>query len=533
MTTMMCGEALIGLLKEYGVDTVFGIPGVHTLEFYRGLDKNGIRHVATRHEQGAAFMADGYARATGRPGVCLVISGPGVTNAATALGEAYSDSIPMLMISSVQGRSGMGLGRGELHEVTSQQATTTALTGFTATAYTANHIPELVARAFTLFGSARPRPVHIEIPVDILAETANFPIEVRTLPAPPAPNAESIAAAADMLAAAKRPIMLVGGGANGHSVRVVHLAEQLGAAVVHSRAGKGIVPEDHPLCLGASLRHDGTKELLGAADVVLAVATELAPTDHWSERLPINGKLVRIDIDANALTREYPVNVPVHGDVGIALGEISLAVDKIGMASTIEAATSRIDEARHKNFEVRTPKQRGHAKVLNALRAVLPRDAFVGADSTQLAYSGSIDFPCYRDRSWMFPVGYGTLGFALPAAIGAKLAVPDRPGVVIVGDGGFLFTVGDLATAVQQKISLPIIVWDNSGYGQIRDDMNDWGYPTTGVDLENPDFVALGKSFGCEACRPASLEEFQNAVTSALSCPVPTIIEMREDAPFI
>ena len=133
----------------------------------------------------------------------------------------------------------------------------------------------------------------------------------------------------------------------------------------------------------------------------------------------------------------------------------------------------------------------------------------------------------------MFPVGYGTLGYALPAAIGAKLAVPDRPGIVIVGDGGFLFTVGDLATAVQQKISLPIIVWDNSGYGQIRDDMNDWGYPTTGVDLENPDFVALGKSFGCEACRPVSLEEFQNAVTTALSCPVPTIIEMREDASFL
>jgi len=202
-------------------------------------------------------------------------------------------------------------------------------------------------------------------------------------------------------------------------------------------------------------------------------------------------------------------------------------------AHDTNAAINRIDEARRKNFEVRTPKQRVHAKILNALRAVLPRDAFVAADSTQLAYSGSIDFPCYRDRSWMFPVGYGTLGFALPAAIGAKLAVPGRPGVVIVGDGGFLFTVGDLATAVQQKISLPIIVWNNSGYGQIRDDMNDWGYPTIGVDLDNPDFVALGKSFGCEACRPTSLEEFQNAITSALSCPAPTIIEMREGAPFL
>ncbi len=533
MTKMTCGEALIGLLKTYGVDTVFGIPGVHTLEFYRGLDRHGIRHVTTRHEQGAAFMADGYARATGLPGVCLVISGPGVTNAATALGEAYSDSVPVLMISSVQGTTGMGLGRGELHEVTSQQATTAALTGFSATALTENHIPELIARAFASFASTRPRPGHIEVPLDVLSQPATFTLETRVLPAPPAPNPKSIAAATELLAAAERPVMLVGGGANGHGDAVVRLAERIGAAVVHSRAGKGVMPEDHPLCLGASIRLDGTQEFLRAADVVLAVATEMAPADHWLERLDIRGELVRIDIDAAVLTRDYPVAVPVHGDVGIALDGLLAALGGNDSAPNGFAAGDRLDQVRRVNTETRTSKQRKHARVLKALRAVLPRDAFVAADSTQLAYSGTTDFPCYRDRSWLFPVGYGTLGFALPAGIGAKLATPDRPGAVIIGDGGILFTVGDLSTAVEQQLSLPVIVWNNSGYGQIRDDMNALGYPNTGVDLKNPDFVALAKSFGCEASRPADMGEFEEAVRGALSHPTPTIIEVHEDSAFL
>jgi len=533
MTKMTCGEALIGLLRTYGVDTVFGIPGVHTLEFYRGLDRHGIRHIATRHEQGAAFMADGYARATGRPGVCLVISGPGVTNAATALGESYADSTPVLMISSVQSSTNMGLGRGELHEVTSQVAVTAPLTGFSATALTENHIPELIARAFGLFASMRPRPVHIEVPIDVLSRPADFSMDARTLPARPTPDPQSITAAAELLVAAERPIMLIGGGANGHSDGVVRLAEQLGAVVVHSRAAKGIMSEDHPLCLGATIRFDGTLNLIRQADVVLAVATELAPTDHWQERLDIRGKLVRIDIDASTLTRDYSVAVPILGDVGIALEELMISVIQSGPAKSDDAAVKQVAQAQRKNDETRTAKQRKHGKILKALRAALPRDAFVAAASTQLAYSGSGDFPCFRDRSWLFPVAYGTLGFALPAAIGAKLAVPNRPGAVIVGDGGILFTIGDLATAVEQKISLPIIVWNNSGYGQIRDDMNELGYPTTGVDLKNPDFVALGKSFGCEASRPSSIEAFEEAVRQALKCQLPTIIEVREDSSFL
>ncbi len=533
MSEMTCGEAVIGLLEAYGIDTVFGIPGVHTLELYRGLEGSGLRHVTVRHEQGGAFMADGYARASGRPAVCLAITGPGVTNAATAIAEAYADSIPLLLISAVQPTPWMGLGRGELHELTSQQAALAPLTAFSATALGTAQVPELIARAFSFLATSRPRPVHIEIPVDVLARPAGFPVVARALPERPAPSPRSVAAAAEILAGAERPVMLVGGGANGHGEAVTRLAERIGAAVFESRSGKGIVAEDHPLCLGFSIRRPAALDLLREADVVVALATEIAPTDHWREHLEIPGKLVRIDIDAAALTREYPAEAPVLGDIGLAL---SALLSELG--PTVDAEPGfrqggRLDQIRRSSAAERTPKQALHGRVLDVLREALPRDGFVAADSTQLAYTGSVDFPCYRDRSWLYPVGYGTLGYALPAAIGAKIAAPERPGVVIVGDGGLLFTVGDLATAVDQKIGLPIIVWNNDGYGQIRDDMEAGGYPLIGVELRNPDFVALGRSFGCEALRPDSLKAFGNAVTAALTRPVPTVIELREDAPYL
>jgi thiamine pyrophosphate-dependent acetolactate synthase large subunit-like protein len=532
LSVLTCGEAAIGLLKAYGVDTVFGIPGVHTLELYRGLDRFGLRHITVRHEQGAAFMADGYARASGRPGVCLVVSGPGVTNAATAIAESYADSIPTLTLSSVQSTGAMGLGRGELHELTSQQGALAPLTGFSATAYRPEQIPELVARAFTLFKAARPRPAHIQIPLDVLAQPADFEIATRGLPPAPAPDPQSVVQAARLLADAKRPVMLVGGGANGQGEAATRLAERLGAAVLETRSGKGIVPEDHPLCLGFAIRRPPCLELLRNADVVLAVGTEIAPTDHWQDRLEMTGRLVRIDIDPVALTRDYPAEVPILGDLALALPAL---LDELGPSENCERGYwrgSRLAEVRQATAAARTAKQGLHLRVLQALRQALPREAFVAADSTQLAYTGSVEFPCYRDRSWLFPVGYGTLGYAMPAAIGAKLADPERPGAVIVGDGGLLFTLGDLATAVAQDLSLPIIVWNNSGYGQIRDDMRQSGYPCVGVDLVNPDFVALGRAFGCESLRPGSLEEFGTAVTAALSRAGPTLIELREDSEF-
>ncbi len=243
---MTCGQAVMALIEAYGVDTVFGIPGVHTLELYKGLAGTSIRHVLVRHEQAAGFAADGYARASGRPGVCLLITGPGVTNAATPIGQAYSDSVPMLVLSSVNATADLGMGRGRLHEITSQDAVTAPMTAFSKTALEPAEAPDLIARAFATFANARPRPVHISLPLDVLDAPADFEIAAREPPPPPGPAPEAIEAAAGLIRGARRPVIIAGGGTVGCAAEVRRLAETVGAAVIPTAAAKGVVPDDHP-----------------------------------------------------------------------------------------------------------------------------------------------------------------------------------------------------------------------------------------------------------------------------------------------
>lgn len=530
-TNLTCGQAVISLLEAYGVDTVFGIPGVHTLEFYRGLAGSPVRHVTARHEQGAGFMADGYARASGRPGVCVLITGPGVTNAATAMGQAYSDSIPLLVLSSDNATSDLGMGRGRIHEITSQQAVTAPLTAFSRTALAASQVPNLVAEAFSSFRSGRPRPVHIALPLDVLAAPAAFEIRRVAATAPPVPTAESVAAAADLMAAARRPVIVAGGGVVDHGAALAALAEALGAAVITTTAAKGVVPDDHPLCLGAPLMRRAGQEFLAGADLVVAIGTELSETDSWVERLDIPGKLIRIDIDAQALHRDYPPAVAVHGDAGLALEAFRSALAGRTLAGGFEAGA--LEKVRGRLKKPARPLEREHAVVLEALRAGLPEDGIVSTDMTQIAYTGNYYFPCRHPRTWFHPVGFCTLGYALPAAIGAKLARPERATVALVGDGGLLFTVQELATAVELGLPLAVVLWNNDGFGQIRDDMAERGIPEIGVSLRNPDYLALARSFGCEATRPDGLDEFRAALTAAFEADRPTLIEIRQDAPFL
>jgi len=525
-----CGQAAISLLEAYGVDTVFGIPGVHTLELYRGLAASSIRHVAVRHEQGAGFMADGYARASGRPGVCVLITGPGVTNAATAIGQAYSDSVPLLVLSSVNATKDLGKGRGRLHEITSQQAAMAPLTAFSRTIRDAGDLPRAMADAFVVFAAARPRPVHIEIPLDVLAGPARPGAPEPSRAARPKPEAAAIDAAARLIAGARRPLIIAGGGTVDCAPRLTAFAERIGAAVALTTAAKGVVPDDHPACLGATLSLPATQELLERADLVVAVGTELAETDSWIDRLSIGGSLVRIDLDAANLTRDYEAAVAIHADAGETLGMLLTAC-----SGSRGAAVPRdeIYDARRRNAAALTPRQRKHVAVLQALRAALPEDGIVAADMTQIAYTGCVYFPCRRPRCWLHPIGYGTLGYALPAAIGAKLAAPNRAAVALVGDGGLLFTVQELGTAVELGLPIAVVLWNNDGLGQIAGDMVARGIPEIGVRPRNPDFLALARAFGCRAVRPDGLESFQSTLAEAFRADGPTLIELREDAAFL
>ena len=284
-SNVTCGQAVTSLLKAYGVDTVFGIPGVHTLELYKGLGGANIRHVQARHEQGAGFMADGYARVSGRPGVCYLITGPGVTNAATPIGQAYSDSVPMLVISSVNATADLGMGRGRLHEITDQSAVTAPLTAFSKTAPSAAEVPNLIAEAFAVFRNARPRPVHISLPLDVLLAPADFEDKARTPSPAPAPPEEVIEAAAEFVRRAERPVIIAGGGTLDCAPALCAFAEAAGAAVILTIAAKGVMPDDHPLCLGATLERGPTQGVVGSADLVIAAGTELSETDSWTKRL--------------------------------------------------------------------------------------------------------------------------------------------------------------------------------------------------------------------------------------------------------
>jgi 5-guanidino-2-oxopentanoate decarboxylase len=533
--TLSCGTNLMRLLRAYDVNTVFGMPGVHTLEAYRGLEGSGIRHIGVRHEQGAGFMADGYARVSGQPGVCLLISGPGVTNAATPIGQAYSDSQPMLVISSVAATSDLGMGRGMLHEISDQVRVTEPITALSAIALDTDQVHEFVARAFAIFAAARPRPVHISIPLDVLGAPDTVEPRRRAMPTRAWPDPQPIAAAARLMEGASRPLIIAGGGAITAASEIVALAEATGAAVLPTIAAKGVIPDDHPLALEATLERPMTQDFIKQCDLVLALATELAEPDiGLPGSISFGGKLIRVDLDPAAVTRDHHADIAINADARIAVQAITQALKSRnddtapGFTSTNEIAKVRAAER-----AVLTPLEQKHVTVLEALRRALPPDGMVFTDMSQISYTGYCFFPCLQTRSWFFPTGYGTLGFALPAAIGGQLAAPKRPTVALVGDGGLLFTVQELATAVEQKLPLAIVLWNNDALAQIRDGMIARDIPPIGVNQLNPDYIALGKAFGCLTAEPSSLDEFESALTAAFAADRPTLIELKEAAPYL
>ncbi len=543
------GAELIAQLEGYGVDTVFGMPGVHTLAFFEPLAASGIRHVGARHEQGAGFMADGYARATGKPGVCLIISGPGVTNVATPIGQAYSDSIRLLAVTSAIARDDIGLGRGMLHEITNQQAVSAPITGFSATALTGQQIGEHLAQAMTSFQTERPRPAHLSIPLDVLDEEVEARRSRKFLPQPPGPNLADVRAAADLIRKAARPVILAGGGCRNAGSELTRLAEMLQAPVVTTVAGKGVVPESHPLSLGSTLQRARIRRLVEVeADLVLAIGTEIAEPDLYvtadseaagdaspvadATRLSIAGKFVRIDIDPATTVRTYAPDAAMVSDAALAADALAEELARAEFPRSVPWLTD-IEAIRHHVRNDVSPLERQHIAVLTAVRNALPADALVYGDMTQIAYTGCVYFPVDVPGTWHFPMGYGTLGYALPASIGGALGASGRACVAIVGDGGLLFTVQELATAVEQRLPLPIVLWDNDGLGEIADFMRARGIPEVSVRPLNPNFKALAESFGCLTAEPQSLEDIEREVRAALSADRPTLIIVRQSSEYL
>ncbi len=534
---LTCGELLVRLLEDLGVDTVFGIPGVHTVELYRGLPATRIAHITPRHEQGAGFMADGYARVSGKPGVCFIITGPGMTNILTAMGQAYGDSIPMLVISSVNRTEQLGQRGGRLHELRSQRDLVAGVAAFSHTLLRPDELPDVLSRAFAVFRSARPRPVHIEIPIDVITAPADHVSRMLTPPpARPVPSADSISRAVRLLKSAQRPLVLLGGGTIDAAGDAVALVEALDAPTASTINAKGVLPKGHPLALGSNQSLVPVRELVLQSDVVLAIGTELGETDYdvvFDGNFRIECPLIRVDIDAEQLDRNFPAEVAILSDAGTAMRALRAALGDTQGFSAHGPGARRAAKVRAR-LEAQWPKSwHGQRRVLDMLQETLP-DTIIAGDSTQPVYSGNHLFEATRPRSWFnSSTGYGTLGYALPAAIGAKVAAPQRTVVALIGDGGIQFTLPELASAIEANAPIIVLLWNNLGYGEIKRYMQNRGIQLIGVDIYTPDFLAIGGGFGCHAVRVTSFDHLRDALNEAARASRPSIIEVFEDDGFL
>lgn len=512
---------LVETLVELGADTVFGIPGIHNLAVYQALLDSPLRHVTSRNEAGAGFMADGFGRSTGRPGVALVITGPGLTNIVTALGEAYRDAVPLLVISSQVPRTHLERNTGYLHDLENSTIMLSSVTKESRSVSRVETISETVRQAYALTQAGRPGPVHIEIPLDLLE----------------AAPSEPLAQAVDLVREGGRPLLLAGGGAASAGPEILRLARLLDAPVVTTAAGKGVLDERDPLCLGGRLHLPAVRSLIEKADPLIVLGSELSPTDLWFDDLPVTGPVININSEPMDLYRALRPTVAIAGRVEELVPGL---IDAVGGSpgpggrpapegrSLVEDAIRRgIDEL--PGVLGQTPARVARMReVLLAVRRALPEDGLLSIDMTTIAYVALSEFPAYRPMSFLHPVGFGTLGYALPAGIGAKIADPGRPVAVVTGDGGFQFTMQELGVAAQEGIAVALIIWDDDGYGEIRR-TEDERHPgrRIAVDNRNPDFLALAEAYGIPGSSPTTPTEIERRVAAALEGAGPEIIQIR------
>ncbi len=531
MKYMTGGRIVVDALVKNGVEHVFGIPGTHSLAIYKCLPGSGIRHVTPRHEQGAGYAADGYARSTGRPGVCLVTTGPGVTNIATALGQAYSNSVPLLVVSPGLPFSIEGGDRGYVHETKHQSGVTGSIAAWSHRAISHQDLADALRRAFTFFGRGRPRPVHIEVPIEILEHegAVDGSLAAETTFAP-APSAEEIDEVARALLGGPKRALVVGGGCRQAGKEATALAERLGMLVVTTFNGKGVVSERHPLSVGASIQVSAVKHYLDSCDVVLAVGTELGDSDLYGEPLRPSGAFVRIDVDPAQLQKNVTAQIGIVADAKLALEAL---VEQLSSVDEPRHSEEQQTGAERDALELRTRISEELASELkpwrpihDALEKVLDADAIVTGDSAMvcdgIAYLLSLTGP----SQLLYPQGFCTLGYSLPAAIGAKLGQPERQVLAISGDGGLMFTLGELATAAELRLGLPVLVVSNGGYGAIRRQLKAMNAEPIGTDFPSPDFSLVAKGLGCEGVR-ATAEGLLVAVEEAFARDRPTLIQIE------
>lgn len=516
------GEALVDALMAHGVDTVFGLPGAQTYGLFDALygAQARVHTVGARHEQACSFMAFGYARSTGRPAVCTVVPGPGVLNAGAGLLTAWGCNEPVLCLTGQVPKAFLDLGRGHLHEMADQLGTASGFTKWVARIEHPVQAPGLVAEAFRHMRQGRPGPALLEMPWDVFTQRAAVaPVAPYTGTLAPPPDTDVAESAARLIAASRFPMIFVGGGAQGASESIHELAQMLDAPVVGFRSGRGVVSDADELGLNIA----AAWRLWPKTDLLIGIGTRLeVPGWRWPWR-PAGQKSIRLDIDPAEMRRAPPdIAMVADADAGTRALLTALRTQTVQRGAR-RAAIREARVAAEADIQAVQPQ----VAYLRAIRDVLPEQGIVTDEISQMGFTSWYAYPVYRPRTFVSSGYQGTLGSGFPTALGVKVAHPDKPVVAICGDGGFMFAVQELATAVQYGIAVVTLVFNNNAYGNVRRDQRErFAGRVLGSDLRNPDFVKLGQAFGVSSERVESPEALRPVLARALDSGVPWLIEV-------
>ena len=529
MPEMSGAQALVGSLARHGVEVVFGLPGVQIMDAFDALfHEPSIRLVLARHEQATTYMADGYARTTGKPGVALVVPGPGALNATAGLGTAYAASSPVLLVSGQIESYNLGQNRGALHEIGEQLDVFKHLTKWCDRAESVEQIPDMVQTAFHHLSSGRPRPVEIEVPWDLLPMTGDADLPEPEGPAKASPDPALIRQAAELLGQAKRPLIWAGGGAREADVseELLELAEALNAPVITTPEGKGAIPEDHALSLGSFYYAHGPGHMaMPQADVILAIGSRMLFTPNVPWGIQPHQKLIHIDADPEELGRNIPTTVGVAADG--KLGVRALLEELGGKTHASEwttAETTAIRQQADREIREMAPLQ---VEIIESIRRELEDDAIMVAGTTDIGYWSHLAYPVLKPRTYLTSSYFATLGYAFPTALGAKVGNPHKQVVATTGDGGLSYASGELATAVQEGINVVTLVFNNEMLGASHhDQQRRFGGRVIGTRLHNPDFAQLAEVYGALGIRLDNHEGLGDALRTALRADRPAVIEV-------
>lgn len=523
------GRAVLETIRGYGIDTVFGIPGTHSLEFYRPMRELGIRAITPRHEQGAAYGADGWSLVSGLPGVVITTSGPGLLNSLSGAATAYAESRPMILLSP-----GRPLGQdfrdiGDLHETKDPSGAVNSIVGKSRRVTNGAEAITMIHDAMRDFAHSRPRPVHIEIPLDILEAELDYTdhqVAPRSLGAPQPAPVDDVERAARALHQAKRPVILAGGGSLAAGEHLLELAEKLEAPVITTTNGKGAIPERHRLSLGADLRLSTAHEFLRSADALLVIGSKVGAAELWGGDITPQGPIIRVDIMRDQMLCNLDPSIELPGNSAAVVPQLIEALGERDSGDATPRAAQDLSEVFARLDEEGRRWAPELAELNEAIMNAVPEDTIIGGDSSQVTYMGSTTFfRAQLPNSLLYMGTYATLGYGLPASIGAKLAAPERPVVSLVGDGALMFSIQELMTAVELGITLPIVCVDNGGYGEIRANMEDRQIDPLAVDLRQPDWVALAEAFGARGVSATS-QNVADRVLEALDAGGPTLIHL-------